>query len=103
MMDTGVLAHVLASLQTFRPSGALGLHLASTPVVEPGGSVVATGGYPRLCGSIHVYWTFVGYTTEQNRLTYCFYWRPLPDSNRCCRRERAVSWASRRRGRGVGG
>ena len=30
-------------------------------------------------------------------------WRPLPDSNRCCRRERAVSWASRRRGRGVTG
>ncbi len=26
-------------------------------------------------------------------------WRPLPDSNRCYRRERAVSWASRRRGR----
>ena len=25
-------------------------------------------------------------------------WRPLPDSNRCCRRERAASWASRRRG-----
>jgi hypothetical protein len=32
-----------------------------------------------------------------------FYWRPLPDSNRCCRRERAVSWASRRRGRGSAG
>src|SRR5204862_2951487 len=28
-----------------------------------------------------------------------FIWCPLPDSNRCCRRERAVSWASRRRGR----
>src|SRR5262249_39057542 len=36
-------------------------------------------------------------------LTYCKNLRPLPDSNRCCRRERAVSWASRRRGRGVTG
>ena len=26
-------------------------------------------------------------------------WRPLGDSNPCYRRERAVSWASRRRGR----
>ena len=25
-------------------------------------------------------------------------WRPVPDSNRCCRRERAMSWASRRTG-----
>ena len=23
----------------------------------------------------------------------CFFWRPLPDLNRCRRRERAVSWA----------
>ena len=27
-------------------------------------------------------------------------WRPVGDSNPCCRRERAVSWASRRTGRG---
>ena len=36
-------------------------------------------------------------------LFHWIYWRPLPDSNRCCRRERAVSWASRRRGRGIMG
>src|SRR5438270_8707402 len=29
-------------------------------------------------------------------------WRPLRESNPCSRRERAVSWASRRRGRGCG-
>ncbi len=28
----------------------------------------------------------------------CVSWRPQPDSNRCYRRERAVSWASRRWG-----
>ena len=28
-------------------------------------------------------------------------WRPLGDSNPCYRRERAVSWASRRRGREI--
>src|SRR5487761_2095686 len=27
-------------------------------------------------------------------------WRPVGDSNPCCRRERAASWASRRTGRG---
>ncbi len=28
-------------------------------------------------------------------------WRPVGDSNPCCRRERAVSWASRRTGQGL--
>jgi hypothetical protein len=32
-------------------------------------------------------------------LRYCFYWRPQGDSNPCYRRERAMSWASRRWGR----
>jgi hypothetical protein len=26
-------------------------------------------------------------------ITCLFYWRPVGDSNPCCRRERAVSWA----------
>ena len=36
-------------------------------------------------------------TTNKNRhkaeeLSACLYWRPQPDLNRCCRRERPVSW-----------
>jgi hypothetical protein len=31
------------------------------------------------------------------------YWRSRPDSNRCTRRERAMSWASRRREQNYGG
>src|SRR5690554_1224333 len=34
------------------------------------------------------------------QLSYTRKWRPLGDSNPCYRRERAVSWASRRRGPG---
>ena len=37
---------------------------------------------------------FVGnlWETQGRRpLSYLFRWRPLPDSNRCCRRERAIS------------
>src|SRR5579883_2361917 len=38
------------------------------------------------------HWTKIGPKKLEN-------WRPLGDSNPCYRRERAVSWASRRRGR----
>jgi hypothetical protein len=33
------------------------------------------------------------------KVRICFHWRPRRDSNPCYRRERAMSWASRRRGR----
>src|SRR4029077_6427086 len=38
-------------------------------------------------------WTPIG----SSGLSYCFYWRSLGDSNPCFRRERATSWAARRR------
>src|SRR5207302_1098390 len=45
-----------------------------------------------------LYRTVVGLTVMQS--SYCFNWRPQGDSNPCYRRERAMSWASRRWGRG---
>src|ERR1700745_844561 len=38
--------------------------------------------------------------TSEVALAIWFYWRPQGDSNPCYRRERAMSWASRRWGRG---
>jgi hypothetical protein len=38
-------------------------------------------------------------TRCQHVASDCFDWRPVRDSNSCYRRERAVSWASRRTGR----
>jgi site-specific DNA recombinase len=39
-------------------------------------------------------------TTSEGVITFVRSWRPVGDSNPCRRRERAVSWASRRTGRG---
>src|SRR6185437_11978790 len=36
---------------------------------------------------------------RHDRYNSLIYWRPRRDSNPCYRRERAMSWASRRRGR----
>src|ERR1700716_4216829 len=44
-------------------------------------------------------WEICGTKEGRNDDALEIIWRPLPDSNWCCRRERAVSWASRRRGR----
>src|SRR5205085_11056858 len=40
------------------------------------------------------------WTDSDAIISYCFNWRPQGDSNPCYRRERAMSWASRRWGRG---
>src|SRR5207302_10370513 len=40
------------------------------------------------------------WTDSDAIISYCFNWRPQGDSNPCYRRERAMSWASRRSGRG---
>src|SRR2546429_3411909 len=40
------------------------------------------------------------WTDSDAFISYCFNWRPQGDSNPCYRRERAMSWASRRWGRG---
>ena len=70
-MGTGVLAHVLASLQTPRTSGARTcISRALRDWTE--GSVAAKGDYPSLREAIHIYWTFVGYTTEEYEPNYLF-------------------------------
>src|SRR5437660_12364241 len=40
------------------------------------------------------------WTDSDAIISYCFNWRPQGDSNPCYCRERAMSWASRRWGRG---
>jgi hypothetical protein len=63
-------------------------HLPSAPVVRPAGRVATTRVYSSLRRSIHVYWTFVG-TVSNDRLTFCFLWRPLPDCHLC---EKSAHW-----------
>src|SRR5207248_5241516 len=59
--------------------------------LEPGG----TGGRARCSALPNRRWT-----DGDAIISYCFNWRPQGDSNPCYRRERAMSWASRRWGRG---
>src|SRR5712692_5491936 len=85
--DAGLRHLQLRNLVSCRLEPA-GLWPARRPPVAPHRRSTATGDYPSLRGSIHVFWTFVGYVTEEDMpklkkicLTICFLWRPLPSSH----------------------
>src|SRR5262245_56415643 len=75
--------------------GTLGIprvaELACWALKEAADAAVSNAVQPRLCEK------FVR-SPPSRRLTHGYGWRPQGDSNPCYRRERAMSWASRRWG-----
>ena len=70
------------------------LHALVDHVVVHGGMATISGNHARLAAAV------AGEPVEAQVPRFMSDWRPRRDSNPCYRRERAVSWASRRRGRG---
>ena len=80
-------------LDTSQPFSKEYLQLLVNEIVLTGNSVTVKGGYVPLVGAVRFTAQKKKLSTPQEVLNFNKDWRPLPDLNRCRRRERAVSWA----------
>ncbi len=80
-------------LVTSQPFSKEYLQLLVKEIVLTGNIVTVKGGYIPLVGAVKFTSQKKKLSTHQEVLSFNSDWRPLPDLNRCRRRERAVSWA----------
>jgi site-specific DNA recombinase len=69
------------------------LQLLVSEIVVTGDEVKIKGNYSALVGAVKFSAKKKNLSTKEEVLRFNQEWRPLPDLNRCRRRERAVSWA----------